>query len=76
MVNGAFVSLVVLGLVVVLFVANRLTIVGAPDGVTRFGTDHGLELRAGREQEVEQTLIGRGGVSRRWSCRRGRHVRC
>ncbi len=41
---------------------DRLTVVGAPDGVNRFGTDHGLELRAVRDrEEVEQTLIGPGG---------------
>ena len=28
-----------------LAVGDRLTVVGAPDGVTRFGADHGLELR-------------------------------
>ncbi|HEY0813869.1 MAG TPA: SLC13 family permease [Pseudonocardia sp.] len=41
---------------------DRLTVVGEPDGVTRFGTDHGLELRAVRgRDEVEQNLIGSGG---------------
>ncbi|HEX3261687.1 MAG TPA: SLC13 family permease [Pseudonocardia sp.] len=28
-----------------LAVGDRLTVVGAPDGVTRVGADHGLELR-------------------------------
>ena len=40
---------------------DRLTVVGAPDGVTRFGADHGLELRAVRDrEEVAQNLINRG----------------
>jgi di/tricarboxylate transporter len=44
-----------------LAVGDRLTVVGAPDGVTRFGADHGLELRAVRDrEEVAQSLIGRG----------------
>jgi di/tricarboxylate transporter len=44
---------------------DQLTVVGEPDGVTRFGADHGLEVRAVRgRDEVEQTLIGqRGGVA-------------
>ncbi len=45
----------------VLAPGDRLTVVGDPDGVSRFGADHGLQLRSVRgSDEVEQSLIGRG----------------
>lgn len=45
----------------VLTPGDRLTVVGDPEDVRRFGDDHGLELRSVRSSdEVEQNLIGRG----------------
>ena len=64
-----------------LAVGDRLTVVGVPDGVTRFGADRRLELRAVRDRDVEvaQGLIrtghgtlsevGRAAADRGWSAR-------